>query len=149
MDGDALSKLYFAYGSNMSPGQMAERCPGARMVSTGVLAGYRVAFTRYSQRWDGYVADVVRAEGDEAHGVLWAVSEAHLTALDVFEGVAAGGYRREDVMVRTPDGVMHAAVAYVVVEPGAEGEPSGAYREVITAAARLHGLPTPWERDRT
>ncbi|MGK2966098.1 MAG: gamma-glutamylcyclotransferase family protein [Tepidiformaceae bacterium] len=147
MDDDALSQPYFAYGSNMSPGQMAERCPGAGMVSTAVLEGYRVAFTRYSRRWDGYVADVVRTEGEEAHGVLWEVSEGHLAALDVFEGVATGGYRREDVVVRTPDGAMHSAVAYVVVEPGPEGEPSGAYREVITEAARLHGLPTPWERD--
>jgi gamma-glutamylcyclotransferase (GGCT)/AIG2-like uncharacterized protein YtfP len=147
VDDDEISQLYFAYGSNMSPRQMAERCPGARVVSTAVLEGYRVAFTRYSRRWEGFVADVVRTEGGEAHGVLWEVSEAHMAALDVFEGVAMGGYRREEVVVRTPDGVTHSAVAYVVVAPAAEGEPSGAYRDVISAAAQLHGLPTPWERD--
>ena len=77
-----------------------------------------------------------------------ACKDAAPTAPPPASVVVATAVRRDvPVVVRTPDGVTHSAVAYVVVAPAAEGEPSGAYRDVISAAAQLHGLPTPWERD--
>lgn len=33
--------LYFAYGSNLSPTQMAARCPSSRLIGVGQLIGYR------------------------------------------------------------------------------------------------------------
>lgn len=38
------TKYYIAYGSNMSTSQMALRCPDAKLVGTGWLNGYRLAF---------------------------------------------------------------------------------------------------------
>ncbi|MCJ1376207.1 hypothetical protein MMC20_007448 [Loxospora ochrophaea] len=33
--------LYFAYGSNLSPTQMGDRCPGSQFVGVGLLHGWR------------------------------------------------------------------------------------------------------------
>lgn len=131
----------------MSARQMAERCPGAALVGAAVVPGFRIAFDRFSERWQGYVADIVECPGSEVHGLLWRVTGAHLASLDEFEGVAAGRYMRREVTAVTPPGATHTATAYVVVAPVPEGEPSGAYLETITLAAREHGLPTPWLRD--
>ena len=38
------TKLYGAYGSNMSLDQMAHRCPNAKVVGTGSLENYKLTF---------------------------------------------------------------------------------------------------------
>ena len=38
--------FYFAYGSNMDPVQMEERCPGAVALGAAHLPGWRLTFTR-------------------------------------------------------------------------------------------------------
>ena len=132
---------YFAYGSNMDPAQMAERCPGARLLGPARLDGWRLTFDRYSKKWKGYVADVVPAPSTATWGVLWEVTAAHLKTLDRCEGVANGAYRREDVMVRAGDGSLAGAVAYVVCKPGPPGPPSPAYLEHLPRGARAAKLP--------
>jgi cation transport regulator ChaC len=133
--------LYFAYGSNMSRAQMAERCPGAEALGPARLTGYALAFDRFSKRWDGYVADIVPHAGAETWGVLWRVTAAHLESLDRFEGVSSGAYRRTAVEAETPAGERHTAVAYQVVEPAAPGLPSVAYAATMARGASEHGLP--------
>ena len=39
---------YIAYGSNMNLEQMAIRCPGAKLIGTGLLHGYRLEFNRHA-----------------------------------------------------------------------------------------------------
>ena len=39
-------RLYFAYGSNMSVGQMRARCPAARAVGPAQLDGWRFFINR-------------------------------------------------------------------------------------------------------
>ena len=85
--------LYFAYGSNMSPAQMAMRCPGARAVGSAHLLGWRFHVnTRGS-------ASILPNEGSVVHGVLWRCNAAHFYALDKYEGVSWGNYRRRHVSV--------------------------------------------------
>ena len=43
--------LYFAYGSNLDPEQMASRCPSARVAFLARLADHRLDFTYFSTRW--------------------------------------------------------------------------------------------------
>lgn len=136
-----MTASYFAYGSNMSPRQMAERCPGAVALGVARLADYRLAFNRPSpKRWGGHVADVVAAPGAEVWGVLWQVSDAHLEALDRFEGVAAGSYRRLDATVEH-EGSAHAAVVYVVCEPGPDGAPSATYCATMGEGVTAFAVP--------
>ena len=77
---------YFAYGSNMDEEHMKTRCSRARYLGRGVLTNYKIAFTRYSSKWDSSVADVVASQGEVVWGVLYELSEEDLLKLDRFEG---------------------------------------------------------------
>ena len=81
---------YFAYGSNLDPAQMAERCPSATFLGRAVLEGHALAFTRWSTRRRCGVADVVPSPGDRVWGVVYTLSEADGLRLDGFEGYAPG-----------------------------------------------------------
>ena len=45
-DRNMSTKLYLAYGSNLSVEQMKERCPDARVFGTGKLYGWRLIFKK-------------------------------------------------------------------------------------------------------
>ncbi|MFD1702080.1 gamma-glutamylcyclotransferase family protein [Methylopila henanensis] len=128
---------YFAYGANMRRSSMARRCPGAEPVGPARLEGWRFAISR-----DGY-ATVLRAAGATTHGVLWRLTERDLWALDAFERVAMGLYRKERLRVRGPDGPRR-AIVYVsrFVEPGVAV--SGYMTEMVIPAALEWGLPEPY-----
>jgi hypothetical protein len=81
---------YFAYGSNMDPEQMRERAPGGRALGPARLAGWRLTFTRDSPAWGGGVGHIEPDGADEVWGVLWDATEADMTALDEYEGIAGG-----------------------------------------------------------
>ena len=57
-------ELYAAYGSNMDPAQMAERCPHSPQRGTGWLEGWRLTFGGEDINWEGARATVVE---DAAH----------------------------------------------------------------------------------
>jgi len=99
-------RLYFAYGSNMSPRQMAMRCPGARAVGAAQLYDWRFHVnTRGS-------ASILPNKGSVVHGVLWRCNATHFHALDKYEGVGWGNYRRRHVAIVMPCGTRALAVVY-------------------------------------
>jgi hypothetical protein len=143
--------LYFAYGSNLDPGQMKERCPGSSVVGLAMLADYRLGFPRFSNRWGGGTASIQLAHGDVLYGVLYELTDADLAALDAFEGFVREGdqhnaHDREHVtlsLVRPDDGSIPRKVrawAYVA-RPAHPSPPSARYLERILAGARHHKLP--------
>ena len=70
--------LYAAYGSNLLAAQMESRCPGAARAGTALLPGFRLAMNRFaSAQPDGAAILPVG---------LWRVTDAHIAALDRFEG---------------------------------------------------------------
>ncbi len=87
---------YFAYGSNLSVAAMKARCPAAVPISKATLPDHRLVF----RTW----ADVEPCPGYSVPGVLWTITSACETALDLYEDVAGGLYRRLTVSVRR-DGV--------------------------------------------
>ena len=135
---------YFAYGSNMASSQMADRCSGAVCLGVARLPDYRLAFDAWSNRRGGLVADVLPALGSEVWGVLWTVTEEHAEALDRYEGVARGQYRREDVRVESAAGEQIEAFAYVICNSGEDGPTTDAYQAILLEGAREHGLPPDW-----
>ena len=135
---------YFAYGSNMATSQMADRCPGAVSLGAARLPGFRLAFDAWSNRRGGLVADVLPASGSDVWGVLWTVTEHHAEALDRYEGVGRGQYRREHVRVESASGDQVEAFAYVICNPGEEGPTTDAYRALLLEGAREHALPSGW-----
>ena len=70
--------LYFAYGANMHPGQMAWRCPKALASTSFVLRDWALKF--YSH------ATIVPKNGAQCAGVLWNLTPECEQELDNFEG---------------------------------------------------------------
>jgi cation transport regulator ChaC len=132
---------YFAYGSNMSSGQMSERCPGARALGPARLAGFALTFNRWSDRRRSYVADVIPVHGSDVWGVLWDVTPEDLASLDRFEGVAIGAYRRDTLRVASSEPPLVDAVTYRVCQPQPPGPPSPEYLALLIRGAYEHGLP--------
>ncbi len=71
---------YVAYGSNMNLEQMAVRCPGARLVGTGLLRGYQLEFNRH--------ATIVPTNdpGVAVPVAVWEITAQHEDRLDSYEG---------------------------------------------------------------
>lgn len=131
--------LYFAYGSNMDPVQMAERCPGARALGPARLAGHRLSFTRDSPAWGGGVASIEPAPRDEVWGVLWDITTPDEHRLDEYEGVDIGAYRKDTVEVEHA-GRRERALVYVANPRGAKA-PSKRYVAALVRGAEAHGVP--------
>ncbi len=125
--------LHFAYGLNMSRKLMRRRCPQARPLGPARLIGFRFVISR-----DGF-ASVVPAAGAVVHGVLWRLSPRDRMALDVFENVAGGLYRRRFLPVRQ-DGRCRTALVYVARGRGG-GRPRPGYQARVVEAAGDWRLP--------
>lgn len=125
--------LYFAYGSNIDAAAMGRRCPRSAAIGPARLARHRLAAMR-----EGWLT-VVRDPRQSVHGVLWNLALADMPALDRYEGVASGLYRKALQSVATQSGAKRALVYF-----GANAGPGAAppdYIAAIVAAARQWGLP--------
>jgi gamma-glutamylcyclotransferase (GGCT)/AIG2-like uncharacterized protein YtfP len=125
--------LHFAYGSNMDPASMRRRCPTAVAMGRARVNDWRFIVTR-----DGY-ASIVRAPGAVVHGVLWRLGPRDLAAINAYESLDSGLYRRRMFAVRR-DGRGVQALVYVARERRA-GRPKPGYQEVVVAGARAWNLP--------
>ena len=133
---------YFAYGSNMDPDQMGERCPSARLVGPARLIDFRLAFTRESEvTYPGSgVADVLASPGCVVWGAIYSVDEAGLGALDRLEGNGIA-YARKQVEVVDEKGDTVPAVTYVVIRKSdREFRPTAEYMSRVISGARACGL---------
>ncbi len=131
--------LYFAYGSNMEKEQMQRRCPNHKFVSVARLDHYTLAFTRYSDRWDGGVADLLPERGKVVHGVLYEITLEDLKLLDQYTGYPHC-YLRGDVILETTSKEKLPAMTYFAVRQGVL-KPSRRYLEQILKGARSYHLP--------
>ena len=125
--------LYFAYGSNMHAQQMRGRCADATPVEKAVLLGWQVRIGVEG------VATIVEAPSEQSWGVLWSVSDADILALDRYEGVASGYYRRVVLTVEGPDGLVQAFV--YIQEWTGDGPGRPGYLDTILLGARHFDLP--------
>ena len=83
------SRLYFAYGSNLSLRAMKTRCPDAVPCGKFKLLDSKLVFRG--------VADCVFSKGDVCWGGLWKISAKDEATLDRCEGVSKGFYAKEYV----------------------------------------------------
>jgi gamma-glutamylcyclotransferase (GGCT)/AIG2-like uncharacterized protein YtfP len=133
--------LYFAYGSNLSLAQMRVRCPEAIPVAAQDLPGYRLAFVgERTARWGrGGVATVVPQAGVSVHGALYRLSREDELALDGFEGVATGRYRKDILRIA---GHSEPTLVYLAnASLDAENMPNAKYLAVIRQGFADWGLP--------
>lgn len=104
------TKLYGAYGSNMNLEQMRHRCPSAKVIGTGILAGYKLTFRG---RYKG-VANIEPCKGKEVPIVLWEITEDCEVALDLYEGYPSL-YIKKQIEVRA-DGKSRKAMVYIMAK---------------------------------
>jgi hypothetical protein len=78
--------LYFAYGSNLNVEAMRRRCPAARPLERLVLPNSRLVFRG--------VADCIEEPGARCYGGVWKITAACERALDRYEGIGSGMYRK-------------------------------------------------------
>ena len=98
---------YIAYGSNMVKEQMAYRCPGAKLISTGYLPTHRLAFYLH--------ATVERSHARDARVpvAVWEIDEADEQRLDRYEGFP-NYYTQRKRRVVLADGSEIEGMAYVM-----------------------------------
>ena len=146
------TRLYFAYGSNLSLAQIALRCPGFKAKGTAVLSNHRVVCNKKGDNGVDYYAGIVCSPGDEVLGALYQLTEEDITRLDVSEGCKDGGrhYIRneKDFFVRNREtGQVINAFTYFVVEPVPFKKPTSEYAAKIFMGCRDHGFPEEYVKD--
>jgi hypothetical protein len=124
--------LYFAYGANMERAAMRARCPAAAAFGPALLRGWRYVIA------SGY-GSLARAPGAEVFGVLWRLTPRDLAALNIFESLDSGLYRRVGLTVET--GGARARVLVYVGRGGGRRRPMPGYQERVVAAACDWQLP--------
>ncbi|WP_428388573.1 gamma-glutamylcyclotransferase family protein [Mucisphaera sp.] len=134
--------LYFAYGSNLDPQQMDDRCPGFQVHARARLANHRLCFPRACESWAGGVASIEPHPNHHVHGVLYQLTQDHIDTLDIYEDIAEGSYRREERPIEIESGPTLRVLTYIAEpDPNGPTPPSRQYLDGILRGARFHKLP--------
>lgn len=135
-----MTFLYFAYGSNMLPARLRDRCPSARPIGVGIARDFSLEFSKPSKDLSGK-ATLVVAEGARVPGVIFEIDLAERSGLDRHEGLGSG-YRRDDSLLI--DDVARAGTvrtsSYLGTTLDPHLKPYDWYLAIVIAAANHHGL---------
>lgn len=142
--------LHFAFGSNMDPEQMTERCSSALFVGIALLPDYRLDFPRWSENRGCGVAGVVDAPGEGVWGVLYEIDDSQVKTLDQNEGYRPG--RRENDYTRRKVTVLQSGVsresivsdAYFATPQPNPPKPNDEYMSQLLKGARQWELPSEY-----
>jgi uncharacterized protein len=130
-----MTKRYFAYGSNLCATQMANRCPAAREGELVALHGWRFIINRRG------VATLVPDASERVWGLVWSLTSACERALDRYEGVAQGFYRKVELEVGSEPALVYLAA---VDQPGL---PRKGYLQGIQSACSLRSVDADYQID--
>jgi len=136
---NGMAIYYFAYASNVSRKQMAERCPDAKARAVATLPNFKLVFSGYSRLRKGAVATIRGSQGDKVIGAVYEISEAGLRKLDKYENYPVE-YKHLDVRVYTDGGDMYDAITFIKARQEEEGKPSPEYLAVIQQGYRDWGI---------
>jgi hypothetical protein len=131
--------LYAAYAANLSPREMAERCPHSPLRGTGWLLGWRLTFGGEDRGWEGALATVVEDPTTQVFVALYDIAPADRKALQAWEGADLGLYRKIRVRVESLDGEVGAFL--YVLDAFEGGLPSARYLGILADAAEEAGAP--------
>ncbi|OIQ51339.1 hypothetical protein BerOc1_03289 [Pseudodesulfovibrio hydrargyri] len=136
--------IYFAYGSNMNPEQIRQRCTGADVLGPARLPGLALGFFGNNRLWDGGLETVIPAPGHTLWGVVYSLGPTDADSLDAWQGVrlnGTGDYFHSPATVYDATGEGRYAVLYKKDLLGDPVPPSREYLHFIVEGARAHGLP--------
>ena len=133
---------YAAYGTNLDPNRMSERCPHSPLRTTGWLTGWRLTFGGEEHGWDGALATIVQDPLEQVFVAVYDVSPLDVHSLDQWESADSGLYRKTKVRVSTMVGEI---VAWTYVLDAYEGGlPSASYLGVLANAAEAADAPVDY-----
>jgi hypothetical protein len=134
--------LYAAYGTNLDPARMSERCPHSPLRQTGWLEGWRLTFGGEELGWDGALATIVQDPFEQVFVAIYDVTDEDVSALDGWESADTGLFRKTKVRVSTLD---QEVVAWVYVLDAFEGGlPSASYLGVLADSAEAADAPADY-----
>ena len=131
--------LYAAYGTNLDPARMGERCPHSPLSTTGWLDGWRLTFGGEELGWDGALATLVEDATDQVYVAVYDLTSEDERSLDQWESIDLGHYQKVKVRVHLLEGDVLAWAYLLDAYEG--GLPSAAYLEEVAAAAARAGAP--------
>ena len=126
-------KKYIAYGSNLNLGQMARRCPSAKVLGVSYLKDYKLTFRR--------VATIEECKGSVVPVGIWEIDDLSERALDIYEGFPHL-YRKEIFNIEL-NGKPEQAMVYIM-NNGEPALPSEQYYNVIKQGYHDVGLDTAY-----
>ena len=134
--------MYAAYGTNLDPARMGERCPHSPLQTTGWLTGWRLTFGGEEHGWDGALATIVQDPLEQVFVAVYDVPQQDEALLDQWESADSGLYRKVKVRVTTLSGEV---VAWSYVLDAYEGGlPSASYLGVLADAAEAADAPADY-----
>jgi gamma-glutamylcyclotransferase (GGCT)/AIG2-like uncharacterized protein YtfP len=133
------SGLYAAYGSNMDPEQMLERCPHSPAAGTGWLEGWRLTFGGEELGWDGALATLVEDPTDQVYVAVYDLTAEDERSLDQWESIDLGHFHKVKLRVHLLEGDVLAWVYLLDAYEG--GLPSAGYLADVAQSAERAGAP--------
>ena len=134
--------LYAAYGTNLDPARMSERCRHSPLRTTGWLEGWRLTFGGEEHGWDGALATIVQDAFEQVFVAVYDVPTQDESALDQVEQADSGLYRKAKVRISTMTGEL---VAWTYVLDAFEGGlPSAVTLGILADAAEAADAPADY-----
>lgn len=132
--------LYFAYGSNMLPARLGDRCPSAKLIGVGIAPNFRFEFSKASIDGSGK-ATLVPSLAEQVPGAIFEIQTTEREALDRHEGMGVG-YQREDAFKVTPvfGGVSLLTSTYLATALAPDLQPFDWYLAAVIAGAEHHRM---------
>ena len=134
--------LYAAYGSNLDPARMSERCPHSPLQTTGWLTGWRLTFGGEELGWDGALPTLVQDPFEQVFVAVYDVGPKDESTLDGWEQADSGLYRKTKVRVSTMTGEL--VVWTYVLDAYEGGLPSAVTLGVLADAAESADAPADY-----
>jgi gamma-glutamylcyclotransferase len=138
-----LSLLYFAYGADIHPDVISERCPNYRFRFVAHLPEHKLVFPLTSPDWGGGVASVEPTQGETVWGVIYELSDAQMKALASVHATE-GRDTRSKIEVMDREGKRHQAVTYRAKNNSVRHRPSRKFIDTVVAGSRKWELPAGW-----
>jgi len=137
---EKLSRLYFAFGSNLSTEQLKRRGLSVNKVANGVLYDWRLVLNVTAPHRKGNVAGIEAKKGATVFGVVYRLTPNDWIRLTEIEG---GGYQELRVDIKSNEN-NYICTTFVPVraDSGDERPPDKGYLETMISGAREHELET-------
>lgn len=137
--------LHAAYATSLDPTRLAKIAPHSPPRGTGWLVGWRLTFAGADLGWDGALATIVEDRASSVFIALYDITEQDEQALDQWEGVSLGVWRKIRLRVDT---LVGRQLAWLYVLDDYEGGlPSAHYLGLIADAAERGGAPADYVQD--